>query len=155
MNPSRPHPSERRSKPHPLDLKRLLHYIYSREPLCDLRGLTVKYSKTGSPRYVLKDGKRIFTIKPNDLSIALSAEGAKLLELCFPPKTARVYVSEEPGKTVFAKHVVDADEKIRRGVDVLVIFEGKLVAYGRAVMSGREMKELNLGEAVRVRGKVG
>ncbi|ABU82339.1 PUA domain containing protein [Ignicoccus hospitalis KIN4/I] len=154
MNPSPPHRSGRRSTPHPLLLRRLLHYIYGAEPQCSLEGVTVKYSKTGKPRYVLMNGKRLFTIKPNDMSVTLSPEGAAFLEGCFPPKVARVYVSEVPEKTVFAKHVIDADEGIRRGVDVLIIYESRLVAFGKALMSGREMKELNLGEAARVRGKV-
>jgi len=153
LNPSPPHRSGRQSLTHPRFLERLLHYIYGSKPLCDLSKLSVKYSRTGKPRYVLMNGERVFTIKPNDMSLTLSLLGAKLLEECFPGKTARVFVSELPQKSVFAKHVVDADEKIRRGVDVLIVYKGELVAFGKALMSGKEMKTLNLGEAVRVRGK--
>ncbi len=154
MNPSRPHRSVRQSFRHPRFLEALLHYIYGRKPECDLSRLKLKFSRTGKPRYVLLDGERVFTIKPNDFSLTFSALGAKMLERCFPGRTARVFVSEPPERSVFAKHVLDADEAIRRGVDVLVIYEGSLVAFGKALMSGREMKSLNLGEAVRLRGKI-
>jgi len=147
------HGSERQSFSHPRWLLDLLHYIYGIRPQCDVNSLKIKFSKTGMPRYVLLNGERLFTIKPNDFSITLSKKGALFLDKCLPKPYARVWVEEEFGKTVFAKHVIDADPNIRRGVDVL-IYKDRLIAFGKAVMSGEEMLNLNFGEAVRVRGKV-
>lgn len=56
------------------------------------------------------------------------------------------------GGSVFAKHVIDADEEIRPQEEVIVVSErNKVLAIGRAMLSGREMKEFKRGVAVRVR----
>lgn len=56
------------------------------------------------------------------------------------------------GRSVFAKHVTDADEEIRPREEVAVINEkGAVLAVGRAMLSGREMKAYRRGVAVRVR----
>ncbi len=56
------------------------------------------------------------------------------------------------GKSVFAKHVVDADEEIRPREEVVVLDEkGEVLAVGRAVLTGAEMKAFKSGVAVRVR----
>jgi len=148
-----PHRSARQSFSHPQWLKDLIHYIYGVEPECEFSNIRIKFSKTGMPRYVMLGDKRLFTIRPNDFSLTLSRDGALLLEKCLPEPYGRVWVEEEIGKTVFAKHVKRADPNIRRGVDVLV-YKERLIAFGKAVMSGEEMLNLNFGEAVRVRGKV-
>ncbi|NPA84651.1 MAG: pseudouridine synthase [Crenarchaeota archaeon] len=122
--------------------------------MCDLSGVRIKYSRTGKPRYAFLGEERLFTIKPSDMSLSLSPAGARLLDSCLPGKVGRVWTSEEPQKSVFAKHVIEADPSIRRGVDVLVYYSGRLIAFGKALMSGREMNTLNLGEAVRVRGRL-
>ena len=54
---------------------------------------------------------------------------------------------------VFAIGVVNADEKIRSGDDVVVVSNGSVKAIGVAQMSGREMTELKRGIAVKVRHK--
>jgi len=56
------------------------------------------------------------------------------------------------GKSVFAKHVVDADEEIRPQEEVIVIGEdSRVLAVGKAVLTGREMKVFKHGVAVKVR----
>lgn len=56
------------------------------------------------------------------------------------------------GRSVFAKHVIDADEEIRPQEEVIVVNEkGEVLAVGRAILSGREMKTFRRGVAVRVR----
>ncbi len=56
------------------------------------------------------------------------------------------------GKSVFAKHVIDADEEIRPQEEVIVVNEkGEVLAVGRAILSGNEMKTFRRGVAVRVR----
>jgi len=56
------------------------------------------------------------------------------------------------GKSVFAKHVVDADSEIRPQEEVIVINEkNEVLAVGRAMLTGKEMKAFKRGVAVRVR----
>jgi len=74
------------------------------------------------------------------------------------PQRLWVKVQEEAepfvvkGKSVFAKHVVDADEEIRPQEEVIVTNErGEVLAVGKAILSGKEMKAFKKGVAVRVR----
>jgi len=56
------------------------------------------------------------------------------------------------GKSVFAKHVLDADEEIRPKEEVIVLDrKGNVLAVGRAVLTGEEMKVFKTGVAVKVR----
>ncbi len=56
------------------------------------------------------------------------------------------------GRSVFAKHVVDCDEGIRPAEEVFITdSEHKILAVGRAVLTGKEMKAFKHGVAVRVR----
>jgi predicted RNA-binding protein (TIGR00451 family) len=56
------------------------------------------------------------------------------------------------GRSLFAKHVLEADPEIRPQNEVIVVDEGgELVAVGRAVLSGEEMTLFKLGAAVKVR----
>jgi uncharacterized protein with predicted RNA binding PUA domain len=60
------------------------------------------------------------------------------------------------GKSVFAKHVVAADSEIRPEEEVTVLDEdGRLLAVGRAVLTGREMLAFKRGVAVKVRRGIG
>ena len=56
--------------------------------------------------------------------------------------------------SLFAVGVKDADPSIRIGDEAVVVCNGEVKAVGVAMMSGREMKELNRGVAVRIRHKV-
>ena len=56
--------------------------------------------------------------------------------------------------SLFAVGVEDADPSIRIGDEAVVVCNGEVRAVGVAMMSGREMKELNRGVAVRIRHKV-
>jgi archaeosine synthase len=53
--------------------------------------------------------------------------------------------------SVLAPGVKDADESIRVGDEVVILKNNELCGVGVAQMNGREMKELNHGEAVKVR----
>ena len=56
------------------------------------------------------------------------------------------------GRNVFAKHVVDACEKIRPGDEVIVVDSGRnVLAVGKAVMIRKEMLAFKRGVAVKVR----
>jgi archaeosine synthase len=53
--------------------------------------------------------------------------------------------------SLYAVGVMDADPRIRIGDEAIVTHDGKVMAVGVAFMSGREMKELRRGVAVKIR----
>jgi predicted RNA-binding protein (TIGR00451 family) len=56
------------------------------------------------------------------------------------------------GSDVFAVHVVETDDEIRAKDEVIVIDESrKVLAVGRALLSGEEMKAFKRGVAVKTR----
>lgn len=55
---------------------------------------------------------------------------------------------------LFAIGVKNADPSIRIGDEAVVTFNGEVKAVGVAMMSGREMKDLNRGIAIKIRHKV-
>ena len=119
----------------------------------------VTFSKTtGRIRHVYLNGKRIATLRPKDGTFSLTIEGAK--RIIRNIKNLRNWVKVKDtaassiagGKSVFAKHVLDADEEIRPKEEVIVLDRrGNLLAVGRAVLTGREMKAFKTGVAVKVR----
>ncbi|MEM2724872.1 MAG: PUA domain-containing protein [Candidatus Nezhaarchaeales archaeon] len=124
------------------------------------RGLKVETSRrTGKPRYVYdSEGRLLATIRWNDGFLALTIEGARILQKHFKRPKLRVVVKNEirdfikRGRSVFAKHVVDVDPEIRCGDEVLVVDEeDNLLAVGRALLSSYEMRAFNSGVAVKVR----
>jgi predicted RNA-binding protein (TIGR00451 family) len=114
--------------------------------------------RTGRIRYVYLNGKRLATLRPTDGLFSLSIAGAKRIvenarsAKCFV--TVRNDVSKfiAEGGDVFAVHVVKAYGEIRPKDDVIVVDENcKVLAVGRAVLSGEEMKAFKSGVAVKVR----
>jgi len=118
----------------------------------------VHSKRTGRIRYVYLEGKRLATLRPTNGLFSLTIAGAKRIMERVKPQRLWVRVMEEAepfvvkGKSVFAKHVIDADEEIRPQEEVIVTNEkGKVLAVGKAILSGREMKAFERGVAVRVR----
>ena len=113
--------------------------------------------RTGRIRYVYSVGKRLATMRPTDGLFSLSITGAKrIVEMksakCFV--TVRNDVSKfiAEGGDVFAAHVVRADDEIRSKDEIVVLDEARRVlAVGRAVLSGDEMRAFKRGVAVKVR----
>jgi len=65
-------------------------------------------------------------------------------------KDAAPFIVE--GRSVFAKHIIAADPQIRPQEEIMVTDEdGKLLAVGKAVLTGREMTAFKRGVAVKVR----
>ena len=120
--------------------------------------VTVTFSKrTGRIRHIFLNGELLATLKPRDGFFSLGIEGAKRL-VWMEPKRLWVRVQEEAvgsvekGGDVFAKHVVDVDEEIRPREEVIVLDKkDRVVAVGKAVLSGKEMRDFGRGVAVRVR----
>ena len=119
----------------------------------------ILFSKaTGRIRYVNLNGERLATLRPTDGLLSLSVSAAKLLveRLGFASSlvTVRNDVSEfvADGGDVFAAHVVKVDDAIHSKDEVIVVDEdGRVLAVGRALLSGSEMRAFKSGVAVKVR----
>jgi len=119
----------------------------------------VLYSKrTGRIRYVYLNGQRLVTLRPTNGLFSLSIKGAKRIAdnagsaRCFV--TVRDDVSQfiADGGDVFAVHIVKADDEIHPKDEVIVVDKsGEVLAVGRAVLSGEEMKAFKRGVAVKIR----
>jgi len=114
--------------------------------------------RTGRIRYVYLNGKRLATLRPTDGLFSLSIAGAKRIVESRCSVKYIVIVQNEvsdviaEGGDVFAVHVVKADSDIRPKDEVIVVDEnGKVLAVGKAVLSGEEMKVFKRGVAVKVR----
>ena len=114
--------------------------------------------RTGRIRYIYLGEKRLATMRPTDGFFSLSIEGAK--RIVENMSSARCFVTVQDdvskfiaeGGDVFAVHVVKADDEIRAKDEVIVLDSGhKVLAVGRAVLSGEEMAAFKRGVAVKVR----
>ena len=118
----------------------------------------VHSKRTGRIRHVHLEGERLATLRPTNGLFSLTIAGAKRITERVKPQRLWVKVREEAepfvakGKSVFAKHVIDADEEIRPQEEVIIMNEkDEVLAVGKAILSGREMKAFERGVAVRVR----
>lgn len=114
--------------------------------------------RTGRIRYVYLGGERLATLRPTDGFLSLSIVGAKRIVENVDSVECLVMVQEDVaqfiarGGDVFAKHVVEACEAVFPRDEVIVVDgNGEVLAVGRAVLSGEEMKAFNHGVAVKVR----
>jgi len=114
--------------------------------------------RTGRIRYVYLNDKRLATMRPTDGLFSLSVADAKRIADHKIPARCLVTVQNDVSKfiaeggDVFAMHVVKADDAIRAKDEVVVVDEGcKVLAIGRALLSGEEMKAFKRGVAVKVR----
>jgi len=121
--------------------------------------VNIVYSKnTGKIRHIHLKKELLVTLRPTTGLFVLTLAGAKRLTREVTPMRYWVKIMDEveafvaKGRSVFAKHVVDADLEIRPN-DEVVVLNGKneVLAVGRALLSGKEMKEFSRGVAVRVR----
>ena len=97
-------------------------------------------------------------MRPTDGLFSLSITGAKrIVEM---KKSAKCFVTVRndvskfiaEGGDVFAAHVVRADDEIRSKDEVIVLDEAdRVLAVGRAMLSGDEMRAFKRGVAVKVR----
>ena len=83
--------------------------------------------------------------------ISMTLEGAQILA-DHNYHTVNIMEFELKG-SLFAVGVKEADPDIRIGDEAVVVCNGGVKAVGVAMMSGREMKELSRGVAVRIRHK--
>lgn len=118
----------------------------------------IRSRKTGKVKGIYHQGMLLATLRPSDGYLALGVEGAMRITSSLKPPRYRVVVMEDvsefikKGRNLFAKHVQAADPEIRPGEEVLVTdIKDQILATGRAVLNGREMKRFKIGLAVKVR----
>jgi uncharacterized protein with predicted RNA binding PUA domain len=123
------------------------------------RNVEVTFSRnTGRIRHIYLNRKRLATMRPTDGFFSLSIYGAKRIVERTPSADCYVVVQDDvtsfvaEGGDVFAAHIVRADDGIRSRDEVIVLDEGgEVLAVGRAVLSGEEMKAFKRGVAVKIR----
>jgi 7-cyano-7-deazaguanine tRNA-ribosyltransferase len=118
----------------------------------------VHSKRTGKVRYIYLGEELLATLKPTTGLFVLTIAGAKRMVDEVKPLRLWVKIQEDveifiaKRRSVFAKHVIDADSEIRPQEEVIIIKENnKVLAVGRALLSGKEMKTFRRGVAVRVR----
>ena len=146
-----------------IKLRAMADYLFDKGVGLALFPEDIRVLKTrGRIRQVWLRGEPLCTIRASDGFIVLNKRGAELVHGSLKPPRLRVVVSDEAspfvakGKTVFSKHVVAADPEIRPHEEVLVVdSKDRLLASGRAMLSGEEMVAFKVGKAVGVRRGMG
>ena len=119
----------------------------------------IAHSKnTGKIRYIYLGDSLLATLRPTTGLFILTIAGAKRLVSEVNPLRMWVKIQDyaEPfvakGRSAFAKHVTEADDEIRPNEEVIVVSQkNEVLAVGRALLSGTEMKAFSKGIAVRIR----
>lgn len=114
--------------------------------------------QTGRLRHVYLNNTVVATFRPTDGFFSLTLSGAKRLAEVLPPPRLRVTVLEEvekfisKGGDVFAKHVTSADSELRAGEEAMIVSaSGRVLAVGKALLTGEEMLGFKRGIAVKIR----
>ena len=110
-------------------------------------------------RYIYDERRRpIATLKPSDYLYTLHILGGMILHRVLSYPKLRIVVHNNVAKfirdgyNVFSKHIVDFDEKLRAGREVLIVDQDdNLLAVGKLKLSPVEIASVKRGEAVRVR----
>ncbi len=107
-------------------------------------------------RTVSHKGKLLCTLRI-DGSLAISIFFAQILlrSKRFHEKCVEINADAAPfveqGRSVFCKHVISCGKNIRISDDVPVLFEGAVIAVGKAVLSSEMISDFNRGVAIKVR----
>ena len=121
------------------------------------KNIKITYSKkNGRIRSVFDNNKLLCTLRI-DGGLALTPlfaqkllKSKKFKENCVEvDRDSKPFIEE--GRSVFCKHVVWCGKNIRISADVPVLFENRVIAVGRAVLSSEMIKSQNRGVAVKIR----
>lgn len=112
--------------------------------------------KTGRIRTVTHKGKLLCTLRI-DGGLAISPYFAQILlkskkfkENCLEINHDAAPFVEE-GKSVFCKHVVWCGKNVQITSDTPILYNDKVIAVGKAVLSSKMISDFNRGIAIRVR----
>jgi 7-cyano-7-deazaguanine tRNA-ribosyltransferase len=118
----------------------------------------VTSKRTGKLRNVIVDGEHVLSMRAHDGMYTLKVAGARKLHAAWASPRLRVIVDEDAapyardGKSVFTQFVVDADDGLRPGDEVLVVDQAdQLLAVGRTMLNRRDMLSFEKGMAAKVR----
>jgi len=118
----------------------------------------LKSKNTGKIRNIVVDGEHIASLRAEDGFFTLKIHGAMRLHRAFKAPRMRIFVNEDSaqfnreGRNVFAKFVIDCDENIRPGDEVLIVdANDNLLAVGKTLMNCWEIKHFTQGMCVKVR----
>lgn len=132
--------------------------IGSGDALFDGKVKIEKSKKTGKIRHISVDGNLVANMRASDAFLVLTKEGGKKLHQATTYPHNRVVVNQdsEPftrdGKSVFCQFVVEMDENIRPGDEVLIVNENDdLLAIGKALLNSCEIESFNNGQAIKTR----
>ena len=125
-------------------------------------------NRTGRLKQIVhkENGEVFFSFRPNG-SIAPTIQGMKLMWK-WGKLRKNMGVKSRPrwivtvvdgvtdvvsqGKTVFCRHIFYCDDSLRANEDVAIMNQrGELLAVGRTILAGSEMKQFKRGVAVKVR----
>jgi len=118
----------------------------------------VRSSKTKRIKLIYYKNELLATLRPTDGHLGLSLAGARRILRKVKNHPSIVVVQSDvsvfikKGRNVFAKHVVKVDDEIRPQDEVIIVDQKRrLLAVGRAMLSGEEMRSFKSGIAVKVR----
>ncbi len=120
--------------------------------------INIEFSRnTGNMKYIFLNKERLLSYKPTTGMFSLSILGAKLLHSHSSSPQHRVIIKSEvedfirEGKSVFSHHVIQIDENLRIGSEVLVVNEqDNLVGLGKLSVPP-SYAGLSVGQAVAIR----
>lgn len=128
----------------------------------DVDKLKICFSKsTLRARAIIYNGKVFAMIRASDFYIVPHTPLGILLHKVIPFPRRRVIVVNEmvddilKGSSIFAKHIIAADESLRPFEEVLVVNEDdKLIGLGRTILDYTTMVTATHGVAVQLREKI-
>jgi uncharacterized protein with predicted RNA binding PUA domain len=119
--------------------------------------IEITYSKkNGRIRSVFHDEKLLCTLRI-DGGLAITPLFAQMLlkSKKFKENCLEIDIDSKPfveeGRSVFCNHVVWCGKNIQISSDVPVLFESKVIAVGRAVLSSEMIQSQNRGVAIKIR----
>lgn len=120
------------------------------------KDITFQYSRTGRIRGVYDNDTLLCTLRV-DGGLALSIHMAQMLlqskqfaESCVEVSADAAPFVEE-GRSVFTKHVIRCGKNVHVGSDTPVVYQGRVIAVGRAKLDATMMTGFERGVAVKVR----
>ena len=112
--------------------------------------------KTGRIRNVSHQEKLLCTLRI-DGGLAITPYFAQILSKSKKFKENCVEINKEAapfveeGRSVFCKHVIWCGKKVQIGSDTPILFDGQVIAVGKAVLSSEMIKNFKRGVAVKIR----